>query len=342
MNILPLLHGVRRNKKKHLIFGARILKALDNLNNDLQGPLPPDQWQQEVISWESIALAHDQRMIVEAVTGPSDVSAQRFVQRNVTGVGDFCIDQKIKSTAYACFSVLGLAITLTVGGLVIVVSSSIESVCSFFERRRKKHTYHRLEWVTNETLQLQRMVHEELGLGTWSQAAEDIPVTEKDEKLGVLDVSNPEHPIVIRPPPDQVAGKPDDKLQSTENAVSSQTSHDTTSETSQGANSLSNSEAITGNPNGESTAEVNCPEVQQTEDGNGSGGSGGGSGDDDDERTQVSPQSHLSTASLAPALQLIHCGEKSSSTDARPADRSELPECSSSPWAPTSAPQLGN
>lgn len=193
------------------------LKARSNFYEGVQGPLPSDQWQQEVLSWESITLANGQRMAVEAVAGPSDPSVQQYVQKNATGY--FCVDQKIRSTAYTCFSVLGLTITLVLGGLIIMVSYFVEPFCALFKRRRKNYTYKRLEWVTNETLQLQGMVHEELGLGTWIGTSSNIPVTEKNENLGVLDVSNKEHPIMTRPI--HSSEKPDGAVPSPSNTNSS-------------------------------------------------------------------------------------------------------------------------
>ncbi|KAL9616527.1 MAG: hypothetical protein Q9160_008620 [Pyrenula sp. 1 TL-2023] len=185
-----------------VIQGISSLKARSNFGQSAQGPLPADQWQQEVISWESTSLADIQRSVVEAVAGPSDPSIKQYVQSDVKSlsVDGFCVEQKIKSTAYTNFSVLGLIITLAVGGLIVVVSNVMEPICTFFIKRRKekRYKYKRLEWITNETLQLQRLVHEEFGLGTWSGASSSIPVTEKNEKLGTLDISNEDHPIMTR------------------------------------------------------------------------------------------------------------------------------------------------
>ncbi|KAL9619316.1 MAG: hypothetical protein Q9160_006081 [Pyrenula sp. 1 TL-2023] len=95
--------------------GINSLKAHSSLFNGLQGALPSDQWQQEVISWMSTSLADTQ------------------------------------------------------------------------------------QWATGDFLQLQRMAHEELGLGTWSGASSRVPLTNKNETLGILDVSNEMHPIMVRP-----------------------------------------------------------------------------------------------------------------------------------------------
>ena len=59
--------------------------------------------------------------------------------------------------------------------------------------------YARAEWQTNTTLQLQRMAHENLGLGTWSRADEGVPVTEMGDRVGVLDISDKKHPRLVRP-----------------------------------------------------------------------------------------------------------------------------------------------
>ena len=66
---------------------------------------------------------------------------------------------------------------------------------------RNRDAYTRLEWTINETLQLQRLAHEELGIGTWDGCAEDVPVTEKGQRLAVLDLENRNHPRLKAPPP---------------------------------------------------------------------------------------------------------------------------------------------
>lgn len=52
------------------------------------------------------------------------------------------------------------------------------------------------------TLQLQRLAHEELGFGTWSRGAHEMPSTEPDELLGYLDITDPGHPVLRAAPRD--------------------------------------------------------------------------------------------------------------------------------------------
>lgn len=51
-----------------------------------------------------------------------------------------------------------------------------------------------MEWIANETLQLQRLAHEELGAGGWSGAANAVPVTKAGETLATLDTTDAYHP----------------------------------------------------------------------------------------------------------------------------------------------------
>lgn len=55
------------------------------------------------------------------------------------------------------------------------------------------------EWVSGSTLQLQRLAHENLGLGDWKRTDELIPTTARGDVLGVLDITNLKHACLIRP-----------------------------------------------------------------------------------------------------------------------------------------------
>ena len=65
-------------------------------------------------------------------------------------------------------------------------------------RSSQKLAYGQAEWQAGATLQLQRLAHENVGLGTWSRTDEAIPVTESGETLGVLDISNAKHARLVQ------------------------------------------------------------------------------------------------------------------------------------------------
>ncbi|KAB2570276.1 hypothetical protein BFW01_g7609 [Lasiodiplodia theobromae] len=112
----------------------------------------------------------------------------------------FCRSQKILSTAYTNFNTFGLCLTFIVGTIIVVLSYTIEPLASWIQKRRRLDTYSRLEWSINETLQLQRLAHEELGVGVWHNGAEAIPFTENGERLATVDLTDPDHPRLKAPP----------------------------------------------------------------------------------------------------------------------------------------------
>ena len=105
--------------------------------------------------------------------------------------------QKIRSDVATSYSILGLNILIGLCGLLIIISITIESFIGWVGRKNEKRDYQQLEWMSNNTLQLQRFAHEELGCGTWIE--EDIPITTALENLAVLDISEPSHPRLMNP-----------------------------------------------------------------------------------------------------------------------------------------------
>ncbi|KAL1638028.1 hypothetical protein SLS58_009049 [Diplodia intermedia] len=181
--------------------GASSLLSRASSSGGLGAPLPNNQWQLEVQSWFNTTLAILQRKIVEKATG----SRNEFIDKYA----------KVRSTDYTSFSVLGLALTLGIGSLIIVISYAIEPLTTFIQKRRNTHSYQRFEWTINETLQLQRLAHEEIGFGTWHNTDGDVPVTNPDEKLALVDLDDPEHPALAAHTCD-----PGDKATSTPPALS--------------------------------------------------------------------------------------------------------------------------
>lgn len=102
--------------------------------------------------------------------------------------------------SYTSFSVLGLFILFVSGGIIIIVSYSIEPLAFWIAKRTNRRVLSaQMEWITTETLQLQRLAHEELESGTWSHADSAIPLTAPRETLATLDLTDTCHPR-LNPP----------------------------------------------------------------------------------------------------------------------------------------------
>ncbi|TRX91314.1 hypothetical protein FHL15_007736 [Xylaria flabelliformis] len=104
------------------------------------------------------------------------------------------VPQPAISTTHLSSSVFGLSFLLIAGLPIILLSIFIEPVARFMQTRGKLSPHSRLEWGTNGVFQLQRLAHEELGIGEWTAANKTIPETKTPTSLASLDVLNLEHP----------------------------------------------------------------------------------------------------------------------------------------------------
>ncbi|KAI0543935.1 hypothetical protein F4679DRAFT_76121 [Xylaria curta] len=179
--------------------GPRALLSQQNLLVGFQGPLASNQWQLDVAHWWDISMAVAQALYLDSSYGLGDPALEKSRQNYTTPEFDnVCQNQKIKNTAYTSLSIFGLVLTYLAGFLLVVISYLVEPTSAWLQKRGSYWQYKHLEWTTNSTLQLQRLAHEGIGQGTWSKGAETIPSTKKDEYLGLLDISNLEHPM-LRP-----------------------------------------------------------------------------------------------------------------------------------------------
>ncbi|KAF2142305.1 uncharacterized protein K452DRAFT_297623 [Aplosporella prunicola CBS 121167] len=174
--------------------GSQALTSRTSLFDGVQGPLPGRQWQHEVESWFNIALARIQATYVDIAIGSADEAVARHIKRPKNKQERYlCNNQKIRSTVYTNISLFGLILILSIGTIIILLSNFIETLVSFILRRRRADIYAHLEWGVNETLQLQRLAHEGVGLGQWKKCGDMVPITEMGDMIGVLDVSEAWH-----------------------------------------------------------------------------------------------------------------------------------------------------
>ncbi|KAI1734566.1 hypothetical protein F4680DRAFT_453841 [Xylaria scruposa] len=177
--------------------GSMGLISQRNLLGGLQGPLAPNQWQLDISHLWNISMALQQIALVDMAYGPTDPGTlQTWINFTSPALQEICDSQKIHSTAYGSFSIFGLFLTLLLGFLVTLISYLLEPVSSYLCKKRGYDEYAHLEWTTNATLQLQRLAHDEVGSGTWSQCLRRIPHTKANELLACLDITDPAHPVL--------------------------------------------------------------------------------------------------------------------------------------------------
>lgn len=177
------------------ILGGGALLATDTLSAVGQAGLPDNQWELELENWFQFTLADLQRAVLDQATGPVDPKAASFHSPPKTAGGRaVCINQKIRSDSYTSFNVLGLIIIFAVGGLIMLISLYLPLVTARIQRNR--NPYASLEWISNDTLQLQRLAHEAVGAGEWTNACDDYPLARKHDLLAVLDITKRKHPVL--------------------------------------------------------------------------------------------------------------------------------------------------
>ncbi|KAG8158806.1 hypothetical protein KVR01_011249 [Diaporthe batatas] len=172
--------------------GPDALTSMDSLSNGLMGPLPDDQWQQDVSFWWATYLAGIQAAVVEVAHGPANPAMDPYKRLPFNSyVQDMCNNQKVRSTTYISFSLFGLYFTFITGVLFITTSYTLEPIFQCLYRRRKYKEYTYLEWAASETLQLQRIGFQGAGLGIWSGYTNNVPKTEPGEILEGLALKYP-------------------------------------------------------------------------------------------------------------------------------------------------------
>jgi hypothetical protein len=169
-----------------IILGSDVLLANEKLYTSLHKislVLPPNQWHTEMENLHNISMAIMQRRVVDHAL-PSKLKfhsfldeKQHIVLENDTESLRLCHSQRIKTSTYSSFSVLGLAIIIFGGLSLMLLNILLADVVAYYQRNTRRGLYQRLEWIETETLQLQRMVFEGRGIGPWEGLQEAVPIT---------------------------------------------------------------------------------------------------------------------------------------------------------------------
>ena len=195
--------------------GSSALRARYSLSYGYSGPLPDNQWQLEAEHWIKGTLTSLQDVLVTAANGIPETldDFRKPPMANETIAQNMCVNQKIVSTSYSSFNVLGITLILVLGVIIIILDMGLEPTVAWWQRRTyKKHQlrddsfgnngkashplFGAIEWSQTSTLQLQRLAHEEAGYGEWSKCDKDVPVTEPGQLISSLDLRNIAHPLL--------------------------------------------------------------------------------------------------------------------------------------------------
>lgn len=125
----------------------------------LQSPLPDNQWVVELSSWFQVGLASIQQSVLEYATGPIDLGQTGVIVRpNASDeLGQrLCKSQSIRNSGQVqSFSILGMTLIFALGGMIIIISLTMESTVGVMQRRwARGGEYKRLVWKRDENLEI--------------------------------------------------------------------------------------------------------------------------------------------------------------------------------------------
>lgn len=156
--------------------GGNALRASDTLSNlnTHQVGLPNNQWTIEIISFFAVSMAKFQQQIFDFATGPLYTDDLEFVP----GPPNACGRQKIHSPAgHISFSVLGVSLVLSIGGVLIFTSLILDRLVGYFRKAKDWKDYKRLQWAMDEQLELERLAYPRDGQGDESSEGNAVSET---------------------------------------------------------------------------------------------------------------------------------------------------------------------
>ncbi|KAI8631353.1 hypothetical protein F5Y19DRAFT_483195 [Xylariaceae sp. FL1651] len=248
--------------------GAKSLASQSRLLSGVQHPLPINQWQLDVTRWWNIILASVQQSwlasVISTAQGSNDTEFRPLLSPPLNNEEKkLCNSQKIRSLAHTSFSLFGLLFTFTTGALII----------GWLYRRRQYQPYAQLEWISNTSLQLHRLAHEELGISEWSNCTDEVPTANLDVPLPGLDLTDPNHPILNQKKNSYTTEQPQEADNNIEQAAaldfpgsqpSSGTIHDSSAANTQQETERESSPGVTeGFPEDETTNNNNTERISQ-------------------------------------------------------------------------------
>jgi hypothetical protein len=152
--------------------------------------LPDNQWEMEAEYFFSIGMAHLQRGVVNYGTGQMSPDTSFIAVANTTADKWLCQNLIVGGTSFQSFSLLALTLVFVLGTLIVLFSLVVDDIFAFAQRRWNRGVTGREMWKANDTLQIQRMLYEHQGCGTWHDEPNGVPVTNFGDEMGMLEVGD--------------------------------------------------------------------------------------------------------------------------------------------------------
>ncbi|KAF2258184.1 hypothetical protein CC78DRAFT_549314 [Lojkania enalia] len=158
------------------VLGPNLLLAQDwvfTVNSQTSSALPPYQWELESFNLHNLSLAVFQRRVNEYASPeifeirPGLSSLDQIIRPTDPDMLALCDQQKVKSVAHYSINVLGMAIILIVGSLLILLDWILIQQIFWFRTITHKKLAKKTCWQNDGTLMLYQQALESRGIGPW-------------------------------------------------------------------------------------------------------------------------------------------------------------------------------
>lgn len=121
------------------------LLAQETVADSFAPPLPDNQWILEMQHYFLTGLTAIQMQLTDFVTGPSNPAYFQYLKKPNEDDEWMCTSQIVQRSGYATFSVLGIAVVIGFGGLVMLINVALPSIGSHLTGEDSWGEYHHLE-----------------------------------------------------------------------------------------------------------------------------------------------------------------------------------------------------
>ncbi|KAJ2993905.1 hypothetical protein NUW58_g1188 [Xylaria curta] len=129
--------------------------------DEIQLPLPSNQWQIEVQFWHATVMSLIQHSLLEFMIGPNNAALQKYIKAPITSEERaVCKRQRVRiSQGFANVSSLGLFFTIGLGTVVIILALFLDNIMGCITRFSKGDEQKHRAWIRDDVLHLQRLAY---------------------------------------------------------------------------------------------------------------------------------------------------------------------------------------
>ena len=164
-----------------------MLNATGNMLGASVWGLPEDQWTRDVRGFENIVLADIQLLAAQRSVGYPGVGGGVLNEPTTPAGKWLCQAQKVvKSGGFANINVFGLAFTLSMAALLLLLDLGILRGIILLDKVKHRLSPGVQYWIDDGVFQLQSAAYQARGMGTWTRLDKEVPKTSPGDTLPPL------------------------------------------------------------------------------------------------------------------------------------------------------------